>query len=68
METARTGRARAFGLLVSGLLAPGLLAIAALALGAAWPALAGEVAFHAQVKNLGYQRETTERHGPERVF
>ena len=56
MEIARTGRARAFGLLAPGLLAPGLLVIAVLALGAVRPALAGEVVFQAQVRNLGYQK------------
>ncbi len=61
LEIARTGRARVFGLLapgllVPGLLVPGLLVIAVLAFGAARPALAGEVAFHAQVRNLGYQK------------
>lgn len=40
------GWARAFG----------VLALAVLAMGAARPALAGEVVFQAQVKNLGFQR------------
>ncbi len=56
MDIARTGRARAFGFLAPGLLAPGLLVIAVLALGAARPALAGEVAFHAEIRNLGFQK------------
>jgi len=56
LEIARTGRARAFGLLAPGLLAPGLLVIAFLALGAVRPALAGEVVFQAQVRNLGYPK------------
>ncbi len=46
MVITKTGRARAIGLLV----------LAVMTLGAAWPALAGEVAFHAQVKNLGFQK------------
>ncbi len=41
-----TGRAAALG----------LLGLALLGLGTAAPAVAGEVAFHAQVKNLGFQK------------
>jgi hypothetical protein len=55
LESAKTGRT-----FVLGFLATGFLAIAVLALGVAIdavrPALAGEVAFHAQVKNLGFQK------------
>ena len=39
-----------------GMRAIGILVLAVMALGAARPALAGEVAFHAQVKNLGLQK------------
>ncbi len=46
MAIAMTGRAWVFGLLV----------LAVMALGAARPALAGEVAFFAQVRNLGFQK------------
>ena len=46
MSIVKTGRSRAIGLLV----------LAAMTLGAAGSAPAGEVAFHAQVKNLGFQK------------
>ena len=56
LDIARTGRALAPGFFAPGFFALGLLALTAFALGAARPSLAGEVAFHAQVKNLGIQR------------
>ena len=56
MKIARTGRALAPGFFAPGFFALGLLALTVFALGAARPSFAGEVAFHAQVKNLGYQK------------
>lgn len=45
----------------SGTCALGLLALAAIALVTAQPARAGEIVFHAQVENLGYQKPHLDR-------